>query len=73
MHKVVRLRIPSFVSLATLAAFRSSATMALTGKPTVVVMHATGKQGSGVVNALLRSGQYRVKAVTRDAAADSAP
>ena len=48
------------------------AAMATPAQRIVTVVHATGKQGSGVVHALLRSGQYRVKAVTRDATTDSA-
>ena len=32
----------------------------------VVVVGATGLQGSGVVNALLRSGRFSVRGVTRD-------
>ncbi len=46
--------------------------MAAPAQRIVTVVHATGKQGSGVVHALLRSGKYHVKAVTRDANTDSA-
>ena len=38
----------------------------------VVVMHATSKQGTSVVNSLLDTHKFTVKALTRDAGSDSA-
>ena len=35
-------------------------------KPVAVVVGATGKQGTGVVKALLAAGKFDVKAITRD-------
>ena len=35
-------------------------------KPVAVVLGATGKQGTGIVKALLATGKFNVKAVTRD-------
>jgi len=33
---------------------------------TITVIGATGSQGSGVVNALIKDGTYRVRAVSRN-------
>ena len=45
--------------------------MAATGK-IVVVVHATSKQGTSVVNSLLQTAKFAVRALTRDASSDSA-
>jgi hypothetical protein len=42
------------------------------GKPTIVVLHATSKQGTSVVSSLLQTDKFIVKAVTRNANSDSA-
>ena len=47
-------------------------TMAI-DKPVIVVMHATSKQGTSVVNSLLQTKSFIVKALTRNAGSDSAP
>jgi len=41
-------------------------------KPIVVVVHATSKQGTSVVNSLLQTDRFTVKAITRNAGSDSA-
>ena len=41
-------------------------------KPVIVVVHATSKQGTSVVNSLLWTDKYVVKAITRDASGNSA-
>jgi hypothetical protein len=41
--------------------------------PIVVVMNATSKQGTSVVNSVLQTGLFKVKATTRDASSKSAP
>jgi uncharacterized protein YbjT (DUF2867 family) len=42
------------------------------GKPVIVVTHATSKQGTSVVISLLQTDKFVVKAITRDANSDSA-
>ena len=41
-------------------------------KAIIVVTHATSKQGTSVVNSLLDTNKFTVKALTRDASSDSA-
>lgn len=41
-------------------------------KANIVVTHATSKQGTSVVNSLLDTDKFTVKALTRDASSDSA-
>ena len=41
-------------------------------KPIVVVVHATSKQGTSVVNSLLQTDSFTVKAITRKPGSDSA-
>ncbi len=41
-------------------------------KPVIVVVHATSKQGTSVVNSLLQTDRFTVKAITRNAGSDSA-
>ena len=41
-------------------------------KPVIVVVHATSKQGTSVVNSLLQTDKFAVKAITRNAGSDSA-
>ena len=48
-------------------------TVMAASKPVIVVVHATSKQGTSVVNSLLQTGKFTVKAITRDANSDSAP
>ena len=40
--------------------------MGLTDKKVIAVFGATGQQGSGVVRALQASGEFKVRALTRD-------
>jgi uncharacterized protein YbjT (DUF2867 family) len=40
--------------------------MGLTNKGVIAVFGATGQQGSGVVRALQASGEFKVRALTRD-------
>jgi hypothetical protein len=42
------------------------------GKPIIAVVHATSKQGTSVVNSLLQTGKFAVKAITRDANSECA-
>lgn len=41
-------------------------------EPIIVVVGATGQQGGGCVDALLRQGKFKIKAVTRDLSSDAA-
>ena len=41
-------------------------------KPIIVVVNATSKQGNSVVNSLLQTGNFTVKATTRHTSSDSA-
>ena len=41
-------------------------------KPVIVVVHATSKQGTSVVNSLLQTRQFAVKALVRDETTESA-
>ena len=58
-----------------LFAQRSAAALAVMacGKQGIVVVHATSKQGTSVVNSLLQTSKFAVKALTRDANSESAP
>ena len=42
-------------------------------KPIIVVVHATSKQGTSVINSLLQTDKFAVKATTHDANSESAP
>ena len=44
----------------------------VTAKPIIVVLHATSKQGSSVIIALLETDKFAVKGITRDVNGDSA-
>ena len=41
-------------------------------KPVIAVFGGSGRQGSGVVNALLASGKFTVRAVSRNPGSDAA-
>ena len=41
-------------------------------KKIIAVMGATGRQGGGTVDALLKDGTFAVRAITRDAGSDKA-
>ena len=71
-------RITASLCDGTLCSFKSKtfsghrATPMAVSKPIIAVVHATSKQGTSVVNSLLQTGRYAVKALTRDANSDSA-